>query len=198
MKRVVFIILLLGFKLGNAQLLDSAQLDTVKPYLTIERAKANPDKVIKLVLTKKKLTEVPPEIRQFKNLQYLDLSRNKIKRLPDWIGELTNVQVLILSHNDIDTLTEQIGFMKHLKWFTMNRDPLDALPNAIGDLSELRMLDVWGDNIGYFPSSLGKLNNLKFFDLRDILINDEEQATIKSYLPSTTIFFSPSCSCKEQ
>jgi Leucine-rich repeat (LRR) protein len=198
MKRVFFLILLMGFKVGHSQLLDSLALDTMKAFTSIEAAKANPDKVIKLVLIKKKLTEVPPEIRQFKNLQYLDLSRNKIKRIPDWIGELTSIQTLVLSHNDIDTLTEHIGFLLHLKYFIMSRDPLDAIPNAIGDLQELRVLDMWGDNIGYFPSSFSKLNNLKYFDVRDILINDQEQATIKSYLPYTNIYFSPSCSCKEQ
>ncbi|HWY98626.1 MAG TPA: hypothetical protein VNY36_06050 [Bacteroidia bacterium] len=196
MKRVVLLILLLAFKLGSAQVLDSLSLDTMKGYTSIGDAKVEPDKVIKLVLSKHKLTEVPEEIRQFKNIQCLDLSKNKIKKLPLWIGELSSLQMLILSHNDIDTLPPQIGKLTNLKWFVMNRTPLDAIPDAIGGLTNLRYLDMWGDNIGYFPSALNKLVNLKYFDVRDILINDEEQAIIKSYLPNTTVYFSPACPCK--
>jgi Leucine-rich repeat (LRR) protein len=196
MKRVVLLILLFAFKQGTTQALDSLSLDTMKGFTSIGDAKINPDKVIKLVLSKHKLTEVPEEIRQFKNIQCLDLSKNKIKKLPPWIGELTSLQMLILSHNDIDTLPPQIGNLTNLKWFVMNRDPLEAIPDAIGGLTNLRYLDMWGDNIGYFPSQLNKLTNLKYFDIRDILVNDEMQTTVKSYLPNTTIYFSPACPCK--
>ncbi|HTA83706.1 MAG TPA: leucine-rich repeat domain-containing protein [Bacteroidia bacterium] len=198
MKRGVLFLLLIVFKLGSAQspLLDSLSLDTMKGYSDLGLAKANPDKVLKLVLTKKKLTTFPEEIRQFKNIQYLDLSKNKLSSVPSWISELSSLQTLILSHNDIDSLEPQIGMLKHLKWFIMNRDPLDAIPDAIGGLTELRYLDMWGDDIAYFPAALSKLTNLKEFDLRDILINQETQTTIQSYLPKTTIFFSPACSCK--
>ncbi|HTB06658.1 MAG TPA: leucine-rich repeat domain-containing protein [Bacteroidia bacterium] len=197
MKRALPVIFLLLFKLCNAQLLDSLSLDTMRGYTSLEDARANADKVVKLTLTKHKLTEFPAEIRKFKNLQYLDLSKNKIKDVPEWIGELTSLQKLVLSHNDIDTLPPQIGLLVNLKYFIMNRDPLNLLPNAIGGLTELRYLDMWGDNIGYFPSEISKLTKLKSFDLRDILISDDEQATLKGYLPHAVFFFSPSCSCKD-
>jgi Leucine-rich repeat (LRR) protein len=198
MKRAALLILLIAFKLAGAQvhLLDSLTLDTMKGYTSIDEAKANPDKVIKLVLSKKKLTEFPEEIRQFKNLQYLDLGKNKLTAIPNWISELPYLQALILSHNDIDSLNPQIGMLKHLKWLTMNRDPLNAIPDAIGGLTELRYIDMWGDNISYFSSALSKLTDLKSLDLRDILINQETQSIIKGYLPQTTIYFSPACSCK--
>lgn len=195
-KRLILLLFIFSFKLGTAQLLDSLALDTMKGYTSLDDAKLNPDKVIKLVLIKKKIADVPEDIRQFKNLQYLDLSRNKLKVLPAWIGELSNLQVLILSHNSIDTLPPEIGKLSNLQWFTMNRDNLDALPKEIGNLSKLRYLDMWGDNIGFFPTSLSRLTNLRFFDLRDILINQETQNTIKSYLPHCDIEMSPACPCK--
>lgn len=197
MKRVLLLVLLMGYKLCSAQLLDSLSLDTIRAYTSLEEAKAYPDKVIKLVLTKHKLTEFPEELRQFKNLQYLDLSKNKIKTVPIWIGELTSLQKLVLSKNDIDSLPPAIGKLVNLKFFIMNRDPLALLPNEIGSLTQLRYIDMWGDNIGYFPSELSKLTNLKAFDLRVILISDDEQATLKGYLPHTIIYFSPTCSCKD-
>jgi len=196
MRMLVLFLLLFCFKLGSAQMLDSLSLDTMKGYTSIDDAKLNPDKVVKLVLIKKKLTDVPEEIRQFKNLQCLDLSRNKLKKLPAWIGELTNLQMLILSHNSIDTLPPQIGLLSNLQWFIMSRDDLDAIPDAIGGLTKLKYLDMWGDNIGYYPASLSKLVHLRFFDLRDMLINQETQNIIKSYLPNCDIEMSPACPCK--
>lgn len=197
MKRLVLLILILTFKLSNSQvLLDSLSLDTMRGYTSLDEATANPDKVVKLVLYKKKLTIFPEDIKKFKNLQWLDLSKNKISKVPDWISELPSLQMIILSHNDIDTLTPHIGMITHLKWFIMSRNPLVALPDAMGDLSELRYMDMWGDDIGYFPASLSKLTHLKTWYLQDMLINQDEQNTIKGYLPNTTIFFSPACACK--
>jgi len=198
MKRVAFLLLCLASRLSFSQspLLDSLSLDTMKGYTDITLAKANPDKVIKLVLSKKKLTTFPEEIKQFKNIQCLDLSKNKLTTIPAWISDLPSLQMLILSHNDIETLPPEIGKIEHLKWFVMNRDPLNAIPDAIGGLTELSYLDMWGDDIAYFPSTLSKLTNLKQFDLRDILINQEGQDELKGYLPNTTIYFSPACSCK--
>lgn len=197
MKRALPLVFLFLFKLSNAQLLDSLTLDTMHAYFTLAQAKQNPDKVVKLVLTKQKLTEFPEDIRQFKNLQYLDLSKNKIKKLPDWIGELTSLRFLILSKNEIDTLPPAIGKLVNLQYFIMNRDPLNLLPAEIGSLKALKLIDMWGDNIGYFPDELQKLTNLRSFDLRDILISDEEQATLKGYLPHVMFYFSPSCQCKD-
>ena len=190
-------ILLLAAKFSNAQLLDSLSLDTMRGFTTIAEANANPDKVVKLVIHHQKFATFPEEIRKFTNLQYLDLSKNHMKSVPGWIGELTSLQTLILSKNNIDTLPSQIGNLVHMKYFIMNRTTLTSLPAEIGNMKELLYLDLWDDNLDDFPNDLGQLTKLRVLDLRDVAITDEEQALIKSYLPHTTIYFSPSCQCKE-
>jgi Leucine-rich repeat (LRR) protein len=198
MKKVLFFILLLAaVKPGSAQLLDSIAFDTVKVYESIAEANKQPDKVIKLVLHKDKLTAFPEDIRKYTNLQYLDLSKNRLKKVPAWIGELKSLQFLILSRNDIDTLPREIGGLENLKYFIINRTNLVSLPPEIGNLKNLQYLDMWDDNLDEFPSDLGKLTNLRVLDLRDILISDEVQAQLKSYLPHAQIFFSPNCACKD-
>jgi len=42
----------------------------------------DPLKVYKIRLKKQKLEELPEELYQFKNLQYLDISKNKLKHFP--------------------------------------------------------------------------------------------------------------------
>jgi Leucine-rich repeat (LRR) protein len=132
------------------------------------------------------------------NLQYLDLSKNKITSVPSWIGELKNLQFLILSKNKIDSLPPQFGDLTNLKYFIMNRSERMRLPHTIGNLKELRYIDLWDDNISSFPYELKYISgNLQTLDLRDVLINNAGQAFLKSILPNTTIYFSPSCPCEK-
>ncbi|HTA27400.1 MAG TPA: hypothetical protein VK809_06415 [Bacteroidia bacterium] len=184
--------------LGHCQLLDSLSLDTTRAVTSIKEAIANPESVIKLDLSKQKLTEVPEDIRKFTNLQYLDLSKNKITVLPKWIGELKNLQFLILSKTKIDSLPPEFGDLTNLKYFIMNRSELQKLPHTIGKLKELRYMDLWGSNLSYFPYELSYLSdNLRIFLLQDVLISSKLQASLKAELPNTTIAFTPSCACEQ-
>jgi Leucine-rich repeat (LRR) protein len=184
---------------GHSQLVDSLSLDTMQGCASMKEALAlPPDQVIKLVLSKKKLKEFPEEIRKFTNLQYLDLSKNSIKEVPQWIGELKSLQEIILSRTKIETLPSEFGSLTHLKYFIMNRSALQSLPTQIGYLTELESMDLWDDNLSSFPPELKKLkDNLKILDLRDVLVPDQVQAALKSYLPNTTIYFSPTCPCEK-
>jgi Leucine-rich repeat (LRR) protein len=195
-----FLLLLLSLtsKFSTAQLLDSLSLDTMRGFQSIAEANKAPDKVIKLVIHHTKFAGVVPEdIKNYTNLQYLDLSKNHLKSLPSWIGDLKSLQMLILSKNSIDTLPATIGKLHNLKYFIMNRSSLNSIPPEIGELKQLIYLDLWGGNIDDFPIDLNKLTNLRVLDLRDILISDEEQALIKSYLPHAIVYFSPACQCKD-
>ena len=180
---------------GKAQLLDSASLSLEPVFESIEEALKDPDKVFRLHLIKQKLTEVPKEIYQFKNLQELDLSKNRIKELQDTIGSLANLQILNLSKNNLELLPAAIGKLCNLKKLIVNQNSLTALPVAIGDLKNLLVLDLWSNDISFFPDSLADLKKLRYMDLQVILINGDEQRKIQDMLPNTIIKFSPDCHC---
>ena len=195
-----FFIALLVFLLpvaGSCQLLDSLSLDTMTACTSIQEALKDTANIIKLDLSKGKYSEFPKDIRKLTNLQYLDLSKNKITDIPVWIGELKNLQFLILSKNKIDSLRSQIGDLTHLKYLLINRSELQTLPHTIGKLKELHTLDLWGDNMSSYPYELKYISdNLKVLDLRDVLVNDEQQNFLKAILPNTTLYFSPICPCE--
>lgn len=200
MKKIFFFFLLILPFAGSSQidLLDSLSLDTMIGCTSIQQAMLDTANVVKLDLSKKKLSDFPKDIRRLPNLQYLDLSKNKITAIPSWIGELKNLQYLILSKNKIDSLPYQFGYLINLRSFIMNRSALQALPRSIGNLKELRYMDLWGDNLSYFPPELKDISgNLQVLDLRDVLIPNSTQETIKAWLPSTVIYFSPACSCEQ-
>lgn len=196
--KTLALFLLLAFPFaGSCQLLDSLSLDTVTACTNIHEALKDSDNVLKLDLSKQKLSEFPKEIRSLIHLQYLDLSKNKITDIPPWIGELKDLQFLILSKNNIDSLRSQIGQLTNLKYLIMNRAALETLPHTIGKLKELQTLDLWGDNISSYPYELKYIGgSLKTLDLRDVLVNDASQKFLKAILPTTTIYFSPICPCE--
>jgi len=197
MKTIVFLFCLFLPFSGSCQLLDSLSLDTMTGYTSIHEAMKDTAGVVKLDLSKQKLSEFPKEIRKLTNLQYLDLSKNKITEIPSWIGELKDLQFLILSKTKIDSLPPEFGELIHLKYLIMNRSELQALPHCIGKLQELRTLDLWGDNLSSYPYELKFISgNLQVLDLRDVLVTNPTQAYLKSILPATTIFFTPVCPCE--
>jgi len=183
--------------LSAQRLLDSLALDTMRGHTDLASALKDPDNVIKLVLRKQKLKAFPPEILQFRNLQYLDLGKNDIKELPDSIGALKDLQYLHLSRNEIEYLPKEIGQLQNLRLLNVNQNELVELPPQIGRLKKLEYLDLWSNNLERFPDDLRELKgNLKVMDLRVILISDDIQQRLQVWLPQTKIWFSPNCKCK--
>jgi Leucine-rich repeat (LRR) protein len=197
MYKIIFILIFLSaIFTSKAQLLDSLTLDTTFAFTSIEEALKNPDAVVKLVLRKQKFKSFPTEIFKLKNLQYLDISKNSIKYLPDSIGTLKNLQYFSCSKTGLEKIPGEIGQLSNLKYLNLNQNEIEYLPPQIGNLESLEILDLWSNNFSEYPSSLASLTKLKVLDLRNILINEERQNFIKGMLPKTTIYMSPSCTCK--
>lgn len=199
MKNLKFIITFLFFSYKfiaqTSVLLDSISLAKYEEFTELTEALKEPDKVIKLVLRKKKFNNFPKEIYKFKNLQYLDLSKNTIKELPDSITIFKNLQQLIVSKCNLETLPINFGELVSLKYLNLNQNDIYKLPYSFGNLTKLEYADLWSNNLDYFPESMNKLTNLKSMDLRNILIPQEHQDRLQSILPKTTIYFSPACKC---
>jgi len=191
-----FAIIFCSVQILYGQLLDSISLDTTK-ILTLDQAlKTNPLKVYKLTLRKHKLTELPQEIYQFKNLQYLDISKNKIHQFPKEIATFKYLQILNISGNNLDLITREIGFLVYLKELDAGQNHIVEIPPEIKYLKKLKKIDLWGNEISTLPTEITELkDNLKWLDLRVILMSNKEHRRIEGLLPNTKIKFSKSCSC---
>ncbi len=192
---ISFLLIAFSFQV-NAQLLDSIAIDTVPTY-TLQRAlKQDPLKVYKLSLKKMKLSAIPQEILEFKNLQILDLQKNKLKTFPKEITNFPYLQELNISANKIETVTKELGTLIHLKKIIANSNKIISLPKEIRNLKKLEFIDIWGNDIGSLPHEIQELQgNLKEIDMRVILMSKEEHQKIKELLPDTKIRFSKSCDC---
>jgi len=180
-----------------AQLLDSLALDTIKTY-SLEQAlkQKDPLKVYKLSLKKLKLTELPPSIYQFKNVQHLVINKNKLKEFPKEITQFNYLQILDIGSNKIEIIPKEFGQLIYLKEFYANQNKIVSIPPEIKNLKKLTYLDLWGNDIGVLPYEISELKNtLKEIDMRVILMSAKEHKKIKELLPDTKIRFSKSCDC---
>ena len=157
-------------------------------FQLIERAKA--ENWTELDLSRKELTEIPPEIFQLSqltklnlennqitkipdaiaalsNLQYLDLGNNKITKIPDAIAALSNLQTLYLSRNEITEIPDAIASLSNLEELNFRHNRMTKIPDAIAALSNLQILDLSSNQITKIPDAIAALSNLQHLYLFD-------------------------------
>lgn len=178
------------------QLYTLEQLSQIYEYTSIEEALEVPaEEVYRLNLSKQKLTSIPNEIKQFKNLQELNIANNKITNLDSILLAFPSLQKLVASKNKIEFLSTDFCQASNLKYVDLSQNELYLLPICIGDLSKLEYLDIWNNSIERFPDSFLQLSNLRTLDIRGIVIPVDEIKKLQGALPSLNIEYSGTCNC---
>lgn len=175
--------------------LSIAQVDTIPVFKDLAIALKNPESVIKLDLSKQKLTSFPIEIYQFTNLKELYMSKNKLETIPADIQKLSQLEVIDFSKNKIEVLPNEIFECRKLKKLIVNQNAIAEIPSAIGNLKELEYLDMWANSVGSVPEEIKECTKLKEIDFRVIEMTKSEQDKIKLLIPKVEVHFSPYCTC---
>ncbi len=196
MRALLLSISLLISSASNAQNWTLEALESeIYQYTTLEEAlEANKDSVFSLKL-KDRLKEIPPEVFQFPNLQWLDLSKNRLKEISPKIGLLKELKKLILEKNKIESLPAEIGELEDLRELIINRNELETLPDEIGNLKKLRYIDMWSNNITGLPQTMEGMFALGEVDLRVIVFTEQEQEDIRAVLQNVTVKMDEHCNC---
>nr|WP_321221846.1 hypothetical protein [uncultured Psychroserpens sp.] len=153
----------------------------LKSLLTIK------EDVYSLNLSYSGINELPLDLFEFKNLQYLNLSGNRFKdndklfndlakfpdlaileldrcylrSLPDGIKNLKNLLVLSMQFNDFRTLNENIGALTNLKYLDIGSNgKLRDLPQSIGQLRCLQLLNVSPNGLNRLRDELANCTQL--------------------------------------
>jgi len=196
-KKLLFILFVFLSNFSQGQDTTLIYNDSTYIYRSLQEASANPDRVFRLNLSRKRLDSIPAEVFQFKNLTELDLSRNRITELPKEIGSLSNLQRLNLGNNNLVNLPDEIGSLKNLVYLGLNRNKIESLPPTIGQLQNLEVLELWDNELADVPDEIAELQNLRVLELRGILFTPEQQQRIDSLVvKSAKLYLSPSCNCK--
>ena len=86
-------------------------------------------------LSRRGLTEIPPEIFENKSIKVLKLFGNDLTIVPEEIGQLENLEKLYLGRNKLTKLPESIGQLKKLKILSVSYNLIDTLPISLGEMS---------------------------------------------------------------
>jgi hypothetical protein len=122
---------------------------------------AKEQKLKKISLANRGITELPAEIGKLSMIQKLDLSYNNIKHLPDEFCHLTNLRSIYLNHNELEGLPANFGRLSNITNLDLSNNKLSELPESIGEINNLAHLDLSYNRITALPLTLVNLTALK-------------------------------------
>jgi len=91
------------------------------------------------------LRNLAPELFRYTFLNELYIASNKLTRLPKQIGELRQLRHLDASYNQITELPAELGMCTYLKQLLLFNNNIHALPTELGSLHMLDMLGIEGN-----------------------------------------------------
>jgi Leucine-rich repeat (LRR) protein len=139
----------------------------IRKWMDSYDGKMHLNNITKIILNKKKIYIIPPEIGKFVNLEILELADNFISSLPDELFDLVKLKKIRLSNNNLSKLSDKIGQLINLKALYLSDNNITFLPITIGYLKSL--IDLWIDdnNIEYLPLELQNLWQLEEFSIQN-------------------------------
>ncbi|MBN3275986.1 RSU1 protein, partial [Polyodon spathula] len=81
------------------------------------------------------------------NITQLVLSHNKLTTVPPNIADLKNLEVLNFFNNQIEELPTQLSSLQKLKHLNLGMNRLNSLPRGFGSLPGLEVLDLTYNNL---------------------------------------------------
>lgn len=126
-----------------------------------------------LIIYRKNLSYMPPEIGKLVNLEYLYLNENILTSIPAEIGNLINLTRLNLSNNMLTSIPPQIGNLINLEFFHLRNNSLTSVPTEISNMTKLIVLDLTDNPIIYIPLPVQKMASLKMASLKMVKIDYE-------------------------
>ena len=172
-----------------------AQSDTIKVYTWEEAKSASPDTVYGLTFSRMKLTQLPEELANFKQLRILNVEKNKLEKLPDFIAEFKYLSELNAGRNKLVYFPIIICRMPTIQNLILNRNSFEVVPECIEYARELRYLDLYDTPIRSMPGSLIELKHLEKIDFTGIRFSPQFQEKWIARLPNVELVFDPPCDC---
>jgi Leucine-rich repeat (LRR) protein len=119
-----------------------------------------------LDLSRKRLTQLPPELLTLRRLKVLYIRNNFLSTLPDELGNLDNLQQLFAQNNRLQKLPASIGQLVKLTNIELYGNELTALVPELFRLVAVRELILAGNRLTELPREVGLMVSLIKLDLK--------------------------------
>ncbi len=114
------------------------------------------------------LSEIPPGIRELRNLRSLVLQSLGRQEIPDWISELSGLVSLWLNEMELKTLPASLASLHELQFLSAEKNAFSEVPAVIFQLPSLLSLDIAAKDgegiIKEIPAKILNLENLSVLD----------------------------------
>ena len=118
------------------------------------------DTLERLDMTDNKLSSLPEDFGQLKNLKILFLSNNHFTELPTVLAQCPNLSMIGFRNNQIETVHEN-SLPLTTRWLILTDNNLKKLPHSMGDLHLLQKCMLSGNELTKLPESMSKCHNLE-------------------------------------
>ena len=108
-----------------------------------------------------KLTELPAEIGDLRELRELGVSFNQLVGLPTSIHRLTKLERLYLDGNKLTELPAEIGDLRELRDLLVSNNQMVGLPASIQRLTKLEWLNLDVNKLTELPAEISDLRELR-------------------------------------
>ena len=131
-------------------------------------------------MDKNKLTELPAEIGDLRELRLLNVRNNQLVGLPTSVQRLTKLERLYLFENKLTELPAEIGDLRELRTLSVRDNHLIDLPTSIKRLTKLEELELTRNKLTELPAEIGDLRELRFLSvIHNPLTVDGIRSTLK-------------------
>ena len=87
-----------------------------------------------LELEHRALEEIPPEVYEHIELEYLSVWKNQLTAISPSIAELSALEVLILADNHLSEVPAELAKLTKLHTLDLGHNRLEHVPESLGDL----------------------------------------------------------------
>jgi len=114
-----------------------------------------------LCMMDNKLSRIPDQIGQIKNLNYLNLSANFLKFLPSALKNLSNLTNLIVDGNALTRFPPCLRYLTNLETLSCMENKITEIPEWIELMINLKVLKLNSNLIAGIPDGLCRLAELE-------------------------------------
>lgn len=120
-----------------------------------------------LYLGNNRITEIPLEITNLRKLSWIDLSNNQLSSVPNDISKLKNLEYLYLKGNNLAALPKDVYKLRKLVWLDLSDNIFSTFPEEILSLAKLSNLNLSSNNISTLPQNFSRLISLEILNFRN-------------------------------